>query len=187
MVKSKYSATYSLRIYTPTLSMKWSSMPMDESEVDGLIEAAIEEGAIVYEPRRNEEQLQRDFFAHAALYRDGWRFTVLTEIQGQSNIDLLLVNGEYWEVKSPTSSGNAKNRLGFVDSNLRTAHNQFRGHGVANEQDAKVVFNNHYTDVDDAEVINEIKKRMPKRNIAEVVFIKKDGTIKRIKKPQVRQ
>lgn len=181
MVKSKFSATYAERIYTPTLSVKWSSMPMEESEVDGLIEAAIEEGAIVYEKPLDDKSLVKDFFAHAALYRDGWEFSVIKESREHKNIDLMLNDGTYWEIKSPVATGKGKDPLQFVEKRLQEARHQFRSHPETDESETRVVFNCKYTSVSDNEIAKRIRKEMREQGVLEVVQVRKDGTVKRIK------
>ena len=185
MVKSKFSATYAERIYTPTLSVKLSSMPMDESEVEGLIEAAIEEGAIVYEKTLNDKSLRKDFFAHAALYRDGWEFKVVAEFNEHRNIDLLRTdNGEYWEIKSPEAKGEGKRPLRFIEGLFSDAKSQFRSHPDAPSDEVRMVVNTKYTPVSDQSIEQEIRRLLEDEKnqvVVSVVMVRKDGTVKKVK------
>jgi len=179
------SATSELRINVPTVSVKLSSIPMDESRVDEILDYAVAEGAIVYEKDRNEKNMKRDLFAHAALYRHGWEFTVLGETTEHRNIDLLRMdNGEYWEIKSPDNDGGGNKPLRFVEGAFSEAKDQFRNHPDAPTNSVRVVFNTHSTLVSDDEIKAEIQRQLSlKKNgvINSVIIVHKDGTIERIK------
>lgn len=119
----------------------------------------------------------RDLFAHDALSRHGFAITVLAEDapDGFSNIDLM-INGQKWEVKSPTSQNTRS-----VESNLRRAKRQFLGQYNGGNADTRVVFNGSSMDIDDGEITREIERMMRKHGIIEVFQVFKDGTIKRLR------
>lgn len=118
---------------------------------------------------------ERDLFAHDALSKHGFAVTVLQEDapEGYSNIDLM-INGQKWEVKSPTS-GNIRT----VEDNLRKANRQFLKDYPKPTETVRVVFNGKNVGVDDFSISTEIKRRMKQHRIDEVIQIMKDGSIKR--------
>lgn len=157
---------------------------LDEAEVSG---------AITYvKPRsklRREDEGSRDLFAHAALYQAGWRgFSVLDErnarntpaeewTQYKKSIDLVRMNGEYWEVKSPTAQ-NPGTRLRAVERKLWEAQEQFAGHPSTNVSQTRVVLNGRYINATDKAISRKIDVEMGFRtSIVEVAQIRKDGTI----------
>lgn len=112
-----------------------------------------------------------------SLVGNGRTVKVLDEIEGQRNIDLL-IDGKYWEVKSPIADGTSKDPLKFVQNNLEKALKQFDEHPIANRQETRVVFNCKYTSVDEAAIAERIEIEMDKRpDFLEVAMIKRNGDV----------
>lgn len=159
--------------------------------VGEVLDEAEASGAITYvKPRsklRREDEGSRDLFAHAALYQAGWRgFSVLDErnarntpaeewAQYKKSIDLVRMNGEYWEIKSPPPGKNPESTRA-VERSFRRAEDQFAGHPIAYGQPRKIVFNGRYIKAPDAKIKERIVKEMHLQGIDEVVQIRKDGT-----------
>jgi len=159
--------------------------------VGEVLDEAEASGAITYvKPRsklRREDEGSRDLFAHAALYQAGWRdFSVLDErnarntqaeewAQYKKSIDLVRMNGEYWEVKSPPPGKNPDSTRA-VERGFRRAEDQFVGHPVAHGQPRRIVFNGRYLKASDTKNATRIAKEMRLQGIDEVVQVKKDGT-----------
>lgn len=120
---------------------------------------------------------ERDLFAHDALSKHGFAVTVLQEDapEGHSNIDLM-INGQKWEVKSPTSSN-----IRAVESNLRKAKKQFEKQYGSSLDGVKVVFNGAGIEIPDTDIVSKIEYEMKRHGIDEVLYIGKDSSIKRLK------
>ena len=107
---------------------------------------------------------------------------VKAETHGAADIDLT-INGEWWEVKSPeTSVEGVKpgNELDFIEKNLRRASHQFRNKGLGS---ARVVLNLRYRHAaSDDVLIRETKRHMAMHDVAEVLFIKSDGSLEHLYK-----
>lgn len=123
---------------------------------------------------------KRDLFAHDVLTEKGIDFEARREDapDGFANIDLC-IGGELWELKSPESD-----KLRAVESNLRKAKKQF-GHPYLHDGEKakkiKVVFNGKYMGVADGEIEKALVDEMKKHGIDEVLFVMKDGNIRRHK------
>lgn len=119
----------------------------------------------------------RDLFAIDALAGNGFAVTTLAEDSpdGYSNIDIL-INASKWEIKSPTGSN-----IRTVESNLRKAKRQF-GNAYPNPlTECRVVFNGKSVGIDDDELEAELLRRAMQHGIGQVIQVRKDGTITRIK------
>lgn len=120
----------------------------------------------------------RDLWAHHVLEQNGIR----AETHGSADLDLT-IDGVWWEVKSPeTSAGGVRpgNELDFIEKNLRRASHQFRDRGLGS---ARVVLNLRYRHAaSDDVLIGETKRRMAMHDVAEVLFIKSDGSLERLYK-----
>ena len=185
--RGAYSSTYAERYRVPTISIKWSKMPMEEADVSSILDIAVDEGAIVYEKSRESKDLVRDLFAHAALYRDGWEFTVLKERNSKNtpkdewenykkSIDIIKANGQYWEIKSPPE-GETPGNTRSIERAFSNAIEQFAGHPDAHGGPVRVVFNGLYVNATDKEISQRIVKEMALQGVDEVVQVKKDGTL----------
>ena len=143
-------------------------------------------GSITYEGDRHGKNLERDLFAHAALYLDGREFTVLKEktssqdnVAGGTNVDLMMHNGVYWEIKSPVAKGESSDPLHFVERNLEDAERNFRDDPRTERRQTRVIFNCFHTPVDDSLIDSRIERELARhRNIREVLVIHKDGSVK---------
>ena len=116
-------------------------------------------------------------FAIDALAGNGFAVTTLAEDSpdGYSNIDIL-INASKWEIKSPTGSN-----IRTVESNLRKAKRQF-GNAYPNPlTECRVVFNGKSVGIDDDELEAELLRRAMQHGIGQVIQVRKDGTITRIK------
>lgn len=150
-----------------------------------VLNETVESGAVVYETPRASKNLHRDLFAHAALYLDGRSFTVLAETtssvtgeRGGTNVDLLMSDGLYWEVKSPTSDGVGKDPTRFVQRRLESAIHNFRDDPRAAGSDVRVVFNARHTPVADGLIRDRIARELPGHpSVAEVLLVRKDGAV----------
>ena len=120
---------------------------------------------------------EKDLLAHAALSRNGFAITVREENapEGYSNIDLE-INQQLWEIKSP-KSGNER----AVESNLRKAKKQFGKQYKPKSTTARVVFNGQKMELSDEKVAEELVKRTKQHGIEEVLQIRKNGTVKRLR------
>ena len=120
----------------------------------------------------------RDLWAHHVLEQNGIR----AETHGSADLDLI-IEGVWWEVKSSeTSVVGVKpgNELDFIKKNLRRASHQFRDRGLGS---ARVVLNLRYRHAaSDDVLIRETKRRMVMHDVAEVLFIKSDGSLERLYK-----
>lgn len=116
---------------------------------------------------------ERDLTAHAALLEHDHKLVILREDapEGYSNIDLL-VDGELYEVKSPTGSGKR-----IVEQNLRKAKRQFANKYGDPEDEIRVVFNGTNVDMEDSLISAEIDRQMKSHNIGKVIQVNKDGSI----------
>ena len=165
--------------------------------VESILDEAEANGGIVYEKPRSEHSGKRtgghDLFAHAALYEDGWRFTVLRELSNRDitdemraegktqNVDLVMRNGIFWEVKSPDNEGRGKKPRRFVKDNIDEARHQFRNHIGTSESDTRIVFNSRFTTVDDDLIAIELGRLVGRNGVAEIVHVRKDGKVIPIK------
>lgn len=126
---------------------------------------------------------EKDLFAHAALLVDGRKVIARAERNrdNEKSVDLL-IDGEYWEVKSPTADGTAANSLGFVEKNLKKARHQFRDDPSTDDAPVRVVFNCRYSTVSDDAIEAEIREKMHLKNVgvSEVVMVCKDGRLREI-------
>lgn len=119
-----------------------------------------------------------DLWTHHVLEQNG----IKTQTHGAADIDLS-INVEWWEGKSPKPIGvSARDggSLSFIERNLRRASHQFRdrGHGGA-----RVVLNLRYRHAaSDDVLIRETKRRMAMHGVAEVLFIKSDGSLEHLYK-----
>lgn len=120
---------------------------------------------------------EKDLAAHVALHRAGYKFTVLAEDarDGYSNIDLL-IDGEKWEVKSPTS-GNVR----AVESNVRKAKDQFEKSYPEGLDYANIVFNSTGMGLDDESIETRLRDEMRKHCVTKGLLITKKGLVKKIK------
>ena len=120
----------------------------------------------------------RDLWAHHVLEQNGIR----AETHGTADLDLT-IDGVWWEVESSeTSVVGVKpgNELDFIKKNLRRASHQFRDRGLGS---ARVVLNLRYRHAaSDDVLIRETKRRMAMHDVAEVLFIKSDGSLERLYK-----
>ena len=118
----------------------------------------------------------RDLWVHHVLEKSG----MAPQVHGKDDIDLT-INGEWWEVKSPDeakSHPGSGSDLRYIEKNLRQASHQFEKRGLG---PAHVVFNPRYRhDASDEKLIAEVRKRMTQHRVAEVLFIKEDGSILRL-------
>lgn len=133
----------------------------------------------------------RDLFVHDALDNAGCSVTPrpANAPDGFSNIDSF-INGKLFEIKSPEEPDEPPKpgrELAFVESNLRSAkkqfHNQFdeeSGEKLDYDGPVSVAFSSRYRTIDDDDIEKEIKKRMKQHGIDEVLFVRKDGSIKEI-------
>lgn len=137
---------------------------------------------------RRENEGDRDLFAYAALCEAGWRGMRVLPERNEKNadreeyarypksIDMVLANGEYWELKSPPTGSNPES-MRFVERNLRRAIDQFEKHPIAHEQPVRVVFNGRYIKISDMRIAAEIKTEMQMLGVSEVIQVRKDGSI----------
>lgn len=161
--------------------------------VGEILDEAEARGAITYvKPRsklRREDEGSRDLFAHAALYQAGWRdFSVLDErnarntpaeewAQYKKSIDLLRMNGEYWEVKSPDAKDPGA-KLRAVERALAQAEEQFAGHPVASLDQTRVVLSGRYINATDNAISSKIDAEMSfRKNIVVVAQVLRSGEI----------
>lgn len=191
MAKSKeYMALYRSRLAFGGVDGAASSSAegafIGERTVGEILDEAVENGSITYEVDRTSKNVRNDLFAHAALYLDGREFTVLKErtstvdgVKGGSNVDLLMTDGAYWEVKSPTSKGNkGDDPLHFVEGALENAEHNFRNHPLTEREQTRVVFNCHSTTVPDELIENRVRDELTRHpNIREVLIVHKDGSV----------
>ncbi|OXN01649.1 VG15 protein [Bifidobacterium vansinderenii] len=119
----------------------------------------------------------RDLFAIDSLSANGFALTTRSEDApvGYSNIDLE-IGGLIWEIKSP-NNGNVR----CVESNLRKAKRQFAQAYPNPLSVVRVVFNGKYLALDDEWLAGELLRRANQHGIDEVLQVRKDGTILRIK------
>lgn len=156
----------------------------DLKYLDPVIDVAVEYGYIKYskplESFKSIDNERRDLFAHAALASKGYRVDVVEEVEGEKNIDIL-IDGVYWEIKSPDADGKtSKDPLKFVQNNIESAYDQFKEHPVADKSETRVVFNCRYTPVDEELIAKRIEREMVKRpDIKEVLMVTKDGDVVR--------
>ena len=180
-----------------SVSMKVYDSPHENDligsrSVGSILDEAVDSGAIVFDKPRakltREDEGSRDLFAYAALCNDGWQgMRVLPErnernsnrleyAQYPKSVDMVLANGDYWELKSPTTGSNPES-MRFVERNLRRAVDQFEKHPSAHEQPVRVVFNGRYVRVSDTRIAAEITAEMQRLGVSEVVQVCKDGSI----------
>lgn len=156
-----------------------------DRQVGDILDEAVEAGAILYEKPRTSKDMARDLFAHAALYLDGRRFTVLAERtsdqdgkKGGTNVDLLMHDGVYWEVKSPISDGRGKDPLRFVQRRMEEAEHDFQDDPRTKREHTRLVLNSAYTSVPDSAIRERLVAELDGHpNIKEVLFVKKDGSL----------
>ncbi len=134
----------------------------------------------------------RDLFLHDALKHAGFEVEPIRADAPErfSNIDAL-VGGKLYEFKSPEEPKEppkAGRELAFVESNLRSAKKQFlnqydRSTGTRLEYNGKicVVFSARYRKAGDDLVEREIVRQMGAHEIDEVLFVRKDGSVARLR------
>lgn len=182
--RSKERASVAQRSITETKSttrerLSLSGRPSVNSMVEYL-RAASRSGDITYSKPLEKfigSSDQNDLFAHVALHRAGYKFVVAAEDSPEnfSNIDLL-IDGEWFEIKSPDADGSGKDSTRFVEKNLRKAKRQFERMSVKQEK-VNVVFNGKYTEVDDNDIYLRIDHEMSRHGIDKVIQVRKDGSV----------
>lgn len=118
-----------------------------------------------------------DLWAHKILAENG----VPIVAKDSSSLDLT-IDGVPWEVKSPSlkdGEPDDPDYVGFVESALRKAIKQFKKRGYPREE-VRVVFNSKYRAASDEAIEAELKRRMETHGIREVLFVTKDGKLKRL-------
>lgn len=126
---------------------------------------------------RMERTEPRDLFVVETLAENGFELTTREENapDGYSNIDLL-IRTNLWEIKSPNGSNDRS-----VESNLRSAKRQFAKNWPTPENSVRVVFNGVNYKKDDDWIADELECQADAHDIASVLFIRKDGSVLRIK------
>ena len=159
----------------------------DANALRALLGQAQANGRIYYEKTLDDFKKakadEKDLYAHAALLVDGREIIARAERNrdNEKSVDLLM-DGEYWEVKSPTADGTAANSLGFVEKNLKKAKRQFRDDPSTDNAPTRVVFNCRYSAVSDDAIESEIREKMHLKNVgvSEVIMVCKDGSLREI-------
>jgi hypothetical protein len=128
---------------------------------------------------------KKDVFVHDMLSGNGFRVQVHETIEngGFTNIDLDL-NGNRCEVKSPEAKRNpgSKDELKFVQRNVQAARHQFAKE--VSRCESRMVMSNYYTEFEGEKeelVIDRYRKELNLQGFTEGLFIRKDGSIVRVK------
>ncbi|QKF07195.1 hypothetical protein HLV38_02950 [Berryella wangjianweii] len=114
----------------------------------------------------------RDLFAHDALQKAGFK----VEAFGQYDLDIK-INGTWFEVKSSDSSKSRTEGKRYIERALRKAKKQFAKRGLS---ETNVVFNSLYRSYSDEEMIAELIRQKRQHGINEILFINKEGDVRRI-------
>ncbi|MDR1954293.1 MAG: hypothetical protein LBQ21_07495 [Clostridiales Family XIII bacterium] len=123
---------------------------------------------IKYEAGAYGEVYEKEKRGYAALHDNGYDFTVLSrsDIPGEKTPDMLM-NGEYWDLKTPT--GGSKST---IDNNVREA----------NKQKAFPVIDNRMSKLSDDEALSSFGQKLELRKIKKGLFITQDGKVIEVKK-----
>lgn len=147
----------------------------DSAATDYTLNAAKNYGRLIVPGDFSEENIVdrgnewRDLWVHYVLGKNG----ISAQAQGPAKLDLI-INGEWWEVKSPYGDGSSPR---FVESSVKKASKQFEKRGI---KPKRIVFNPRYRGCDEEAVKKELKRQMKCHGVSEAMFINDDGSITRL-------
>ena len=119
-----------------------------------------------------------DLWTHHVLEQNG----IKAQTHGAADVDLT-INGEWREVKSPSQSATQPVTAGVSHSSRGTFAGPLTNSGIGGHGGARVVLNLRYRHAASDDVqIRETKRRMAMHDVAEVLFIKSDGSLEHLYK-----